>query len=334
MKNQVALKLCPGDLVEVKSASEILVTLDADGTSDRLPFMPEMIGFCGKRFRVAKRVLKTCYYTKLGAAGFRKFKSEDVVLLDGVRCSGSDHDGCQKGCTIFWRDQWLRKVDGEAGKTQDPLPTTNALRARLKTTSSSTNYFCQASELLNATTPASRGDRLGGCFREVIAGNYSLLAMACHLSRWAFWKIRRKLLGEMGGHESPPVLRESCDLRPGDWVSVKSAKEIEQTLNGAGCNRGLYFMPDMLSACGEEMRVDRQVKKIIVDGTGEMRTLRNTVFLEGSHCGCVNSMAGCPRKEFSYWRDIWLRPASERTEPDHFKAGAKSSHESCQPETI
>jgi len=48
-------RLRRGDLVEVKAPSEILQTLDADGTLDRLPFMPEMLGYCGRRFQVAER---------------------------------------------------------------------------------------------------------------------------------------------------------------------------------------------------------------------------------------------------------------------------------------
>ena len=54
-------RLRPGDLVEVKAPDEILQTLDVDGTLDHLPFMPEMIELCGKRFSVSRRVLKTCY---------------------------------------------------------------------------------------------------------------------------------------------------------------------------------------------------------------------------------------------------------------------------------
>ena len=54
-------RLHPGDLVEVLSADQILRTLDAEGTLDHLPFMPEMVEFCGKRFTVSKRVLKTCF---------------------------------------------------------------------------------------------------------------------------------------------------------------------------------------------------------------------------------------------------------------------------------
>ena len=97
--------LRPGDFVEVKSPVEILETLDDHGTLDRLPFMPEMAEYCGKRFRVAKRVVKTCCYGI--SSGMRKFSAEDVVLLEGLRCSGGAHDGCQKACTIFWRQAWL-----------------------------------------------------------------------------------------------------------------------------------------------------------------------------------------------------------------------------------
>lgn len=41
-----------GDWVAVKGPSEIAETLDADGALDGLPFMPEMIQYCGRRYRV------------------------------------------------------------------------------------------------------------------------------------------------------------------------------------------------------------------------------------------------------------------------------------------
>jgi len=45
-------KLRPGDFVEVKAPAEILQTLDGEGTLDQLPFMPEMVEFCGRKFQV------------------------------------------------------------------------------------------------------------------------------------------------------------------------------------------------------------------------------------------------------------------------------------------
>lgn len=309
--NQATSKLRPGDLVEVKSPDEILQTIDADGTLDRLPFMPEMIEFCGKRFRVSKQVLKTCYYTKWGTSGFRKFGAGDVVLLDGLRCSGLDHDGCQKACMIFWREAWLRRVEGATSHVSADLVSIEGLRARLKTMSGPKTYFCQSSELLKATEPLLRWDRIKGCLREVWVGNYGALEMAQRVAMWAFWKARRRLLGEYarGGNVSVP--QAPVQLQPGVWIEVNSLKEIRKSLDEVGCNRGLFFMPDMRKACGTHRRVERRVEKIIVDGTGEMRRLRDTVFLEGSHCGCVYSLGGCPRNEFSYWRETWLQPVRE-----------------------
>ncbi len=62
--------LCRGDLVEVKTPDEIFQTLDAAGALDHLPFMPEMLEFCGQRFRVSRRALTVCIYepgTPLGS---------------------------------------------------------------------------------------------------------------------------------------------------------------------------------------------------------------------------------------------------------------------------
>jgi hypothetical protein len=49
-----------GDLVEVRSAGEILHTLDQRGALEALPFMPEMVAYCGRRFIVERRTEKVC----------------------------------------------------------------------------------------------------------------------------------------------------------------------------------------------------------------------------------------------------------------------------------
>ncbi len=80
-----------GDVVEVKSAAEILSTLDEQAALDGLPFMPEQVQYCGRRVVVDKRADKICdtiHYT-----GSRRLP--DAVLLVDLRCDGSRHDGCQ-----------------------------------------------------------------------------------------------------------------------------------------------------------------------------------------------------------------------------------------------
>lgn len=315
----MTLKLRPGDFVEVKSPAEILQTLDGNGTLDRLPFMPEMVEFCGKRFHVAKRVVKTCYYG--ATSGMRKFPAEDVVLLEGLRCSGEAHDGCQKACTIFWREAWLRKVEGPGTIAVNlDQESSKWLRARLKTTVSPTTYFCQSSEILNSSVELSRWERFGKCFDEVHCGNCGVWEMAQRIGEWFFWRIRRKFLGAYarGTQKSTPV--ESLNLRSRELIEIKPLAKISETLDEASYNRGLFFTPAMGGACGEKYRVERRIEKIIVDGTGEMRQLRNTAFLEGSMCGCsCVAFGGCPRNEYAYWREIWVR----RLEP----AAGEKRHE-------
>jgi hypothetical protein len=136
--------------------------------------------------------------------------------------------------------------------------------------------------------------------------------MAQRIGIWLFWRIRRTFLGEYahGSHSSTPV--EGLNLQAGEWIEVKSMADINATLNGTGHNRGLYFSPDMRLLCGGQQRVEKRLDKIIVDGTGEMRHLRNTVYLEGSLCGCAHvAFGGCSRCEFAYWREIWLRRAHD-----------------------
>ena len=304
-----ATQLRPGDLVEVKSPGEILATLDQTGAVDNMPFMPEMIEFCGRRFRVSQRLFKACFYGPRST--MRKFRNDDVLLLDGLRCSGAAHDGCQKSCMLFWRESWLRKVDAENVMTFRGPESSQELLARLKTMAGPATYFCQASELLKATNPLSRWGRLKVCIEDVREGNCSAFQMLRRVSIWLFWKTRRKLFGYFGGGKRKSTPVESLSLRSGEVIEIKPIESITSTLDNAARNRGLFFSPDMSFVCGEKKRVVKRIDKIIIDGTGEMRKLRDTVFLEDSYCGCPYvALGGCSRGEYAYWREIWLRRAA------------------------
>lgn len=302
----MSVRLRPGDIVEVKAPEEILQTLDADGALDQLPFMPEMIAYIGKTFRVSRRVLNTCNSGPY--PDMRGFTRDDVVVLDGLRCSGADHDGCQKGCLIFWREAWLRNVESTNPPKVIELKESDRLRARLKTVVRPNFYYCQASELLKVTKTLSQGERIANCFGEIRAGNCGPFEMVGRISIWLLWKLRRLILGTYARGKKKSTPSESLNLRPGELVEVKALDSIIETLNNTARNRGLVFFPNMRLLCDREQRVERRLDKIIVDGTGEMRQLHNTVYLEGSHCGCSYiAFGGCSRGEFAYWREIWLR---------------------------
>src|SRR6202051_2338069 len=140
-----ATRLHPGDIVEVKAPEEIAQTLDASGALDHLPVMPEMAEFCGQQFQVFRRVVKTC--SSGTSSTMRAFPADDVVLLEGLRCSGAAHDGCQKACMIFWREAWLRKVTASSPVSNTATSDNQTLLTRFRTFTGPNSYFCQASEL-------------------------------------------------------------------------------------------------------------------------------------------------------------------------------------------
>jgi len=301
------LKLHPGDLVEVKMPDEILSTLDALGAIDGLPFMPEMIEYCGKRFRISRTAVKVCASGMKTGSTLRGFEKDDVVILDGLRCCGADHDGCEKACTIFWREAWLRKVDDRPVCSGTKSADADSLRARLKTKVGPSTYFCQASELLRATNELTRLERYTKWIDELRAGNCSALEMATRFAIFLFWKLRRMVFGLYAQGPNRVTPTEALNLQPGEWVQVKPMNRIRETLDDRASNRGLWFSPNMRLLCDRTCRVERRVDKLIVDGSGEMRHLPNTVFLQGSFCGCAHiAFGGCSRAEYVYWREIWL----------------------------
>jgi len=118
--------------------------------------------------------------------------------------------------------------------------------------------------------------------------------------------------GRLSPHEPETPTTDATDLnlQPGELVEVRSEKEIFATLDREGKLKGLRFTSEMRNYCGEEFRVYKRVRKIIVETTGEMRTIRSpTVLLEGVICdGSAHS--GCDKACFCFWREEWLRRAA------------------------
>ena len=96
-----------GELVEVRSKEEILKTLDKEGRLEGLPFHLRMFQYCGQRFRVSERAHKTCDTV---TGDYKASKMNGAVHLEGIRCAGQSHRGCQAACFISWKEAWLKKV--------------------------------------------------------------------------------------------------------------------------------------------------------------------------------------------------------------------------------
>jgi len=97
------------------------------------------------------------------------------------------------------------------------------------------------------------------------------------------------------------------DLQPGEWVEVRSVKEIFSTLDEHDKHKGLQFTKEMSPYCQRKFRVLKRVDKILIESTGELRTIKiPTVILDGVFCD-GSSHGGCDRTCLCFWREIWLK---------------------------
>jgi len=108
------LNLQPREWVEVRLLKEIFATLDEQGKLRGLRFTREMEKFCGKRFKVYKRLEKII----LEATGELRRIRTPTVLLEGVFCDGKAHGGCDRSCFCFWREAWLKRLNSSQQKTE------------------------------------------------------------------------------------------------------------------------------------------------------------------------------------------------------------------------
>ncbi|MFI4934446.1 MAG: hypothetical protein ACHP7N_07495 [Caulobacterales bacterium] len=296
-----------GELVVVRSAAEILATLDGDGMLDHLPFMPEMARSCGQQLRVRRRAGKTC----VEGYGIRRLR--DTVFLDDARCDGAAHDGCQRNCLVFWKEAWLRRPD-EAAPAADPLAERRARRALERAaTRQGERFFCQSTQLASATTPLARWD-LSHLLADVAFGDLTIPQLLSLLWRSLANRLRRPLgLGDLDvlAGENGRAPKGQLALRAGDWVKIRAAEDIRGTLGPDSKNRGLSFEPEMTRHVGEIHQVEFSVEKIILEETGKMARLTNTVALSGVVCQGLCAQ-NCPRANTLYWREAWLEPIAEQ----------------------
>jgi len=317
------LNLRAGDMVEVRSREEILTTLDKEGKLDALPFMPEMLKYCGQQLKVIKRAHKTC--DTISKTGGRSMKN--AVHLEGVRCDGEAHGGCQAECLIFWKEAWLRPAQstssGKSAVNADGMVRSQAIetagdqgshcseetlrrasrRHSESTASGQERFVCQATELLNATRPLAWWD-IRQYITDVSSGNASIgelirvflfsmfsktLKLRGYRAKvWLFNRIQRFRGGTPfpatdGTLTKTPVA--TLNLRAGELVEIKTQDEIRSTVNRDAKTRGLSFDREMVRYCGGRYKVRSRVEKIINERTGEMMSLPgDCIILDGVVC--------------------------------------------------
>jgi len=313
-----------GDLVEVKSAAEILATLDSNGMLEGLPFMPEMVRYCGRRLTVDQRTEKIC--DTMYPVQSRRMPN--TVILGTLRCDGSGHDGCQSDCRIFWKEAWLRRAHpGASPPAQDETAQAALMDLAARNTRHPSGapdmYQCQETELHNASYQVRVWDPRS-YWRVYTAGNVPLGRFLRVMARAVIEEPARKLRLTarpwVKGTSSGSARATPLNLQPGDLVQIKSLEEIIETLDATGSNRGLFFDREMAALCGKTFRVRQRITRFIDDRAGgKMVRLRSDcITLEDAVCsGELSTIRWfCPRKIYGFWREIWLRRVEMQATPE------------------
>lgn len=342
-------KLHVGDWVEVRSKDEILATLDSNGELNGMPFMPEMLKFCGRKFQVYKRAHKTCDTV----FPIRGRWVEDAIHLD-TRCDGQAHGGCQAACLLFWKVDWLKpaeaptsekalpaepvssgsKAKGQGGFTEEDLQRKTQAAEKVD---GEIAYSCQATRLPYYTTALSPWD-LRQYVEDYSSGNVGIWRLFCGFMYATYYNISEAGIGVgrpmrwlydathrlWGGtlfprHSGPirygdPTPALSLNLQEGEIVRVKPHREILKTLNTESRNRGMAWDAELVPYCGGTYRVLRRVSKILDEKSGKMVDMKTPCIVLDSVV-CEARYSGCrmfcPRHIYAYWREIWLERVTD-----------------------
>jgi hypothetical protein len=322
LESRTPLDLRPGEIVRVRSAREISDTLDEHGMLQGVPFMPEMLEYCGRTLPVFKRADRTCDQF------YESRRMENAVHLSNVRCDGSAHGGCQAACLVYWKEAWLERVAADAvSQENEPDPGAQALVTETLVAATTDGeiapgepkYRCQATCVKHASVPISPWD-LSQYGRDV--RNWGPWKVVRGLLVMAFNKLQavnRRLLPRftpIAGGRAYPFLSGTLEkgqtpsttlgLQPGDLVRIKDKDDIMRTLDSANRNRGLSFDVEMVPYCGRTARVRGRVERLIEEPTGKMIQIKSDcIALEDVVCK-ADYRRFCTRSIYPYWREIWL----------------------------
>ncbi len=280
-----------GDLVEVRPATEILATLDSEGKLDGIPFMPEMLQFCGGRYKASHVAEHTC------AKGEPR-RLHGAIHLTDVRCDGSAHQNCQAKCLIFWRDEWVRRVELQSSNSgaEVAAPVTEALSAegaRIRILPNSDDctradeHICQATELRSATCPldlrkASYGLSVLSAWRRGRIHGPELRALLEWLRCTFIWMLFvRWARAPWNKNRFRVTPSRSLDLEPGEQVRVRSMWAILATLDKSGRNRGMVFKPEMFKYCRGTFRVLSRLDRRIDEHSRRMVKFQERMYFIG-----------------------------------------------------
>jgi hypothetical protein len=306
-------RLRAGEWVEVRSKEEILRTLDKTGQLDGLPFMPNMFAYCGQRLRVYKRAHKTCD-TVFPVRGRRMLDSVHLATRCAGGPYGGCQASCLIFWKEAWLKRVVSpdlSAEEPAAERDPPLASWEGCteqdvwagtRAAGPQDEQDPAYVCQATQVPYASHDLAWWDPRQ-YVEDYTSGNVGLwrivkgFVYSCyyHLTEADFgqgrvmrrfydsfhplWRgtLYPRRRGTIPADVATPLPPQPLNLRPGEWVRVKSHTEI------------------------------------LDEKTGKMSRMRTeSILLEGAVCQSRYSTCRmfCPRAIYPFWREIWLERVS------------------------
>lgn len=228
---------------------------------------------------------------------------------------------------MYWKESWLRKVDGPAPSRSNDLATGRPLlklvevNARKESVDGEERFSCQATELLRAAPTCLPVKDFSQYVEDVRTGNAGVLATLRAVFvgffnhfQWLSKKVLPARLrirgglpwGFLQGRVTGRTPNVQLNLQPGELVRIKAKAAIESTLDENRFNRGMGFDEEMARFCGQTVRVLNRVDRCIDEKTGRMLTMKSPcIVLEGVVCAGAYK-GNCPREFVPFWREIWL----------------------------
>jgi len=127
---------------------------------------------------------------------------------------------------------------------------------------------------------------------------------SCDRACFHFW--REEWLEKVDGPADSPPVFSAERLPAGEWVRVRSLKEIEATLEPGKQVNGCAFMPEMAEYCDTEQQALKPLRRFVDERDLRVKKASGIILLEGVMCRGADEFGNCDRTCFYLWREEWL----------------------------
>ena len=165
----------------------------------------------------------TRYSTGLLPSGLRRMR--DTVILEGLRCDGGYHSGCQADCAILWKEAWLRRASTKQRARPAQAAGLSAqvdlrqFTTRIDAETSETRFVCQLNRLPQATIPRRLGNNPRNLLRDLLSGNVRIGPFLAFIAIFAFNGVQRRIRGArfpiLAHSQSKTTPHTVLDVQPG-----------------------------------------------------------------------------------------------------------------------